>query len=74
MSGGLWNYEDQKDDNYNFGNIEIIINGIKEVLHKIDWAESGDTNRKDAEPLVYNLMLKLGNELFSNENKEKEEF
>lgn len=66
MSGGYWGYEDQ---NLVLNGIpKIAIPGILVVLenafHEIDWAESGDTDRATAEPKVYDIIKKLGDDIF----------
>lgn len=66
MSGGLWDYQDQKEENYTFKNISEIIYALMKVFHEIDWAESGDKNRKEVEPIIYDIMLKLAYNLFWN--------
>ena len=64
MSGGTWDYKDAKLESYKVKDLQDIISILMKVFHEIDWAESGDTSRKDAEPVVYNLMLELGDHLF----------
>jgi hypothetical protein len=72
MSGGIWGYEDGYEDSYTIYKIPIMIDVLMNVFHEIDWAESGDTDRKDAEPLVYDLMLELGNRLFGHGDNDKD--
>ena len=67
MSGGTWNYQDSDLRNYRIKDLTHMIKFLMDVFHEIDWAESGDKSRKDVEPKVYNLMLKLGNDLFNGD-------
>ena len=67
MSGGRWDY---KQDKYRW-NEEVDLNEVQqwlqvlgEVLHKIDYAECGDSSRKDAEPQIYDLLLEKADELW----------
>ena len=64
MSGGTWNYNDAKLESYKVKDLQDIISILMKVFREIDWAESGDKSRKDVEPIVYNLMLELGDHLF----------
>ena len=41
-----------------------VFKTLSKVFKSIDWAESGDTTRGDAEKEVYDLMLELGKRLF----------
>ena len=66
MSGGCWNYQYMLDENYHVKDISKIIDALEDAFHAIDWAESGDISRKDAEPKVYDILLKLGNELWGD--------
>ena len=67
MSGGTWNYQDSDLSNYRIKDLTQIINFLKQVFHEIDWAESGDSSRRDAESIIYNLMLELGDNLFNGD-------
>ena len=73
MSGGYWNYQDELEENYRLADLPKVIDAVIEVLHEIDWAESGDTNRKNAEPWIYDRMMKLGDELFGEHDSEVSE-
>ncbi|MCK9571065.1 hypothetical protein M0R72_19105 [Candidatus Pacearchaeota archaeon] len=42
-----------------------ILDVLEEVFHEIDLAESGDSARPEKEKLVYDALLKLGDELFN---------
>ncbi len=66
MSGGLWNYRDILDENYRIKDLPVIIEALQKAFHAIDWAESGDTIRKDAESEVYNILLELGDKLWGD--------
>lgn len=66
MSGGCWNYQYMLDENYHIKDISKIIDALEDAFHVIDWAESGDTNRKDAEPQVYDILLELGDQLWGD--------
>jgi hypothetical protein len=65
MSGGRWEYKDQ---NISECIKPIMLPGILRMLedafHVIDWAESGDTDRETAEPKVYDIIKKLGDDMF----------
>ena len=66
MSGGHFEYQDMHLGEW-FEHVEqlpIIMAALEEAFHRIDWAESGDTDRKDEESKVYNIILKLGQDLF----------
>lgn len=66
MSGGTWNYHDEILDYYRLNKLIDIMEALRLVFHKIDWAESGDTTRKDVEPEIYDIFLDLGNKLFGD--------
>ena len=55
--------------NYRIKDLAQIINVLKQVFHEIDWAESGDSSRRDAESIIYNLMLELGDNLFNGDSE-----
>lgn len=65
MSGGCWNYQYMNEENYHLKHIDEIISALEHAFRAIDWAESGDISRKDAEQVVYDILLKLGNQLWS---------
>lgn len=65
MSGGCWNYQYMNEENYHLKHIDEIISALEHAFRSIDWAESGDISRKDAEQVVYDILLKLGNQLWS---------
>lgn len=65
MSGGCWNYQYMNEENYHLKHIDEIISALERAFRSIDWAESGDISRKDAEQVVYDILLKLGNQLWS---------
>ncbi len=67
MSGGHWDYEDALEENYRIKDLPKVIEAVIKVLHAIDWAESGDTLREDAEHEIYDIMHKLGDKLFGND-------
>lgn len=68
MSGGHWNYKDQNiDSSLNIEDLPKIINALKDCFHEVDWAESSDTCRETAEPRIYDILLKLGNELWADQ-------
>lgn len=69
MSGGTWNYQDCDLRNYRIKDLEHIIAVLRQVFHEIDWAESGDSSRRDAELIIYNLMLELGDNLFNGDSE-----
>ena len=65
MSGGHFNYED-----FNFCDdlqtkLPLIFEALEKVFHNIDWAESGDTSRKEEEVRNYDILLELGERLFN---------
>ena len=64
MSGGCWNYQYMNEENYHLKHIDEIISALEHAFRAIDWAESGDISRKDAEQVVYDILLKLGNQLW----------
>ena len=64
MSGGLWNYKNELKENYRSMKVSKVVDALIRVFHEIDWAESWDTDREYAEPIVYDIMLELGDELF----------
>ncbi len=66
MSGGHWNYEDQNLVLNNVPRVSIpgILAALEAAFHEIDWAESGDTDRESAEPKVYDIIKKLGDDMF----------
>lgn len=65
MSGGYWNYQDQKiDESFDLMRLMELLKGLKKCFHCVDWAESGDTLRKDAEKEIYEILLSLGDSLF----------
>ena len=66
MSGGTWNYKDVDEDSYTVAKLPAIIDALIKAFHAIDWAESCDTSRKDAEPEVYDILLELGDKLFGD--------
>ena len=68
MSGGTWDYRNLNTDNYHAKDMPKIIDALVDVLHLIDWAESGDTDIEYAAPLVYKRMLELGNLLFNGDS------
>ena len=41
-----------------------FVEAIAESEHIIDWAECGDTLREDAEPKLYDLWLKVFDEVY----------
>jgi len=63
MSGGFWNYEDATKD-IPLDKLPIIIEALRAAWHEVDWAESSDTSREDAGRELYNILLKLGNEIW----------
>ena len=67
MSGGHWDYRDQKfvyNSEELIASLPKILEAMRKCFHEIDWAESNDTIRKDAEPVVYDILLELGDDLF----------
>jgi hypothetical protein len=66
MSGGHWHYEDQNLVLNGVQKISIpgILAALENAFHEIDWAESGDTCRETAEPKVYDIIKKLGDDMF----------
>lgn len=67
MSGGHWNYKDQTfsyDLEDDLPKIIKIVQKMRVCFHTVDWAESGDSSREDAEKRLYDLILALGDELF----------
>ncbi len=66
MSGGHWNYEDQNLVLNNVPRVSIpgILAALESAFHVIDWAESGDTDRESAESKVYDIIKKLGDDMF----------
>lgn len=66
MSGGHWDYQDALEENYSIEDLPKIIEAVIKVFHAIDWAESGDTLREDAEHEIYDIMHKLGDKLFGD--------
>ena len=65
MSGGRWDYRDLRiADEIRPIMIPGILAALQEALHLVDWAESGDTDRESAEPKVYDIIKKLGDDIF----------
>lgn len=68
MSGGTWGYQSWKiKDSADM--VTKFIGAIAESEHIIDWAESGDTIRRDkdgsgAERDLYDLWLKTFNDVY----------
>jgi hypothetical protein len=61
MSGGRWRYEDWKVNNLD---VNMILSAIKLVLHEVDYSESGDKTRPEAEKAIYDTIKYLGDRLF----------
>ena len=57
MSGGHWNYQNRDIQDFadNCDYIKEILGKAAETAHIIDYAESGDTLRKDARKEIYEL-------------------
>jgi hypothetical protein len=66
MSGGHWNYEDRNLVMNNVPRVSIpgILQALEAAFYEIDLAESNDACRKDAEPKVYDIIKKLGDDIF----------
>lgn len=65
MSGGHWDYRDQNiSDQIRPIMLPGILRALEEAFHEIDWAECGDTDRETAEPKVYDIIKKLGDDMF----------
>lgn len=68
LSGGRWNY---RNDKYRWGLDEVryqetlkLLEALGEALHRIDYAECGDSSRDVEEPRVYDILLKVADELW----------
>lgn len=65
MSGGRWNYQDQKiDAEIKVEQLPKLLQGLQQCFHLVDWAESGDSSKKDVQKRIYEILLKLGNDLW----------
>ena len=66
MSGGAWNYAEFRISELadNLGIIDILLRGVARTEHVVDWAESCDTSRKDAEIELYDLWLEIFEKVF----------
>ena len=65
MSGGHWDYRDQNiSDQIRPIMLPGILRALEEAFREIDWVECGDTERKYAEPKVYDIIKKLGDDIF----------
>jgi len=66
MSGGHWYHEDQNLVLNGVPQIAIpgILMALEKAFYSIDLAESGDFDRKEAEPTVYDIIKKLGDDIF----------
>jgi hypothetical protein len=66
MSGGLWDYQDQNiSDQLKPIMLPGIMQALEEAFHEVDWAESDDTSRETAEPRIYDIIKKLGDDMFN---------
>jgi hypothetical protein len=70
VSGGKWDYQSHRIKDSAAG-LAKFVEAIAESEHIIDWAECGDTTRRDedgsgAERDLYDLWLKTFNEVFGN--------
>lgn len=66
MSGGAWDYMEYRlrEDGQRLGReLPMILDAVADVEHLIDWAVSCDTSRERQEPLVYDRMRKLFDDL-----------
>ena len=53
MSGGEWDYRDT-----------MITDAVRDCFHQIDYALCGDYSRGDAEHALFEIIRKLGHEMF----------
>ena len=66
MSGGRWNYKDQQIVFViDLNKILDILDILTQCFHHVDWAESSDSSKKEASEKIYDLLLKLGDDLFA---------
>jgi len=59
MSGGRWDYKQFTlgFDEAKLREVAVLMEAVAKVLREIDWAECGDSSRKDVEPKIYDLLL-----------------
>jgi hypothetical protein len=65
MSGGRWDYRDRNmSDLIRPIMIPGILQALEAVFYEIDLAESGDADRECIEPKIYDMIKKLGDDMF----------
>ena len=66
MSGGHWNYQNRKLEEY-VEKLPLIIAAISLGLEYVDYALSGDTSRDKAKDQLFSLFETLGDKLYGEE-------
>lgn len=66
MSGGRWLHQERTlvEKFWWVQKIPAIMDALEEALHLIDLAESNDSSRPEEEKKVYDILLKLGDDIF----------
>lgn len=67
MSGGRWNYAENQiteDAELTLPRLALLLKAVAQTEHLIDWAESADTSRADAESKVYDLWVATFDEVY----------
>ena len=65
MSGGEWNYRDTMiTDSISPHNLVKILDAVRDCFHQVDYALCGDYSRGDAEHALFEIIRKLGHEMF----------
>jgi hypothetical protein len=67
MSGGRWGYRELKYrflDESDLHEIMQLLQAVGECLHRIDYAECGDSSREKEEKRVYDILLDKADELW----------
>jgi hypothetical protein len=63
MSGGAWGYQQYRIEEKAV-EIAALLRAVAESEHIVDWSESCDTLREDAERQLYDLWVKTFNEVY----------
>jgi hypothetical protein len=66
MSGGHWNYNDQKLvwDFDEFEKYKLIMEMAAKCFHEVDYAICGDSNQETAEKSLYKIVEEYGEKIW----------
>jgi hypothetical protein len=70
MSGGVWDYQDQHIRDMAIV-LRPLLHAVAETEHIVDWAEAGDTSRRDAERHLYDLWVETFHEVYGDPEEDQ---